>query len=94
MIYITIIQQINSLYLLCYVYVYIQHYNTYAYYNDVIVSDQLARQLMMQQLQIEEKTRTDGDSGIKMIRLREQGHVLSSISTAAYIYTMIYHIYT
>ena len=48
----------------------------------VIVVNQLGRQLMLQQLQGEEKARTDGDSGVKSIRLRDQGQLemLTSIS--------------
>ena len=32
------------------------------------VSEQLARQLMLQQLYVEERTRSEGDSGLKQVR--------------------------
>lgn len=38
-----------------------------------MVTEQLARQLMLQQLYVEEKTRSDGDSGIKQLRMRTDG---------------------
>jgi len=37
------------------------------------VTEQLARQLMLQQLYVEERTRSDGDSGIKQMRMRRDG---------------------
>jgi len=37
------------------------------------VTEQLARQLMLQQMYVEEKTRSEGDSGVKQMRMRRDG---------------------